>query len=275
MREMKGFILETGNGRRANSVLSERFIVLFINCLWLPFMPRFCRWGWQAPFQFLYAALSQRDNNFCVKPEATWQAEGREQNKPNASVLYMGSYHSQCTGVTRKAMRVCWRSVSAWGTICFKFQFEANAAWPLYSATRVLCPCRQTQVGRGKYISWFWIWSSEPKPKMDDLHWLWTDAFYVFKQKKRQSCLTFPDYSPTAMEMSPHPIYLQCKVHVITWYSQHWLSLKNLFAFKDRQGNIYGTKIVKYVQLFYNLGVKYPSLMRKMQKCGLIIPNLN
>lgn len=61
----------------------------------------------------------------------------------------------------------------------------------------------------------------------------------------------------------------------ITWCSQHWLSLKNLFAFKGRQGNICGTKIVKYFQLFYNLGVKYPSLLRKMQKRGLSIPNLN
>lgn len=63
--------------------------------------------------------------------------------------------------------------------------------------------------------------------------------------------------------------------HDITWYSQHWFSLKNLPAFKDRQGNICGTKTVKYVQLFYNLGGKYPLLLRKMQKCGLIIPKLN
>lgn len=35
--------------------------------------------------------------------------------------------------------------------------------------------------------------------------------------------------------------------HDITWYSQHRLSFKILFAFRDRQGNICGTKIVKYV----------------------------
>lgn len=134
------------------------------------------------------------------------------------------------------------------------------------------------QVGGGKYISYFWTLSSESKPKVDDVHWLRTDPLYVFKQTKQKNVVLpnlfrlFSHGYGNATTLDLAPVQSSC---VITWHSQRWLSLKNLFAFKDRKGNIGDIKIVKYSQMFYNLWVKYLSLLRKMQKYGFIIPNWN